>query len=1222
MRIAIDMQGAQTESRFRGIGRYTMAFAKAVALNRGRHEIILALNAAFPDTIEPIRAAFEGLLSQDNIRLWHFEGPVREIQSGNDARRSVAERLRESFLASLKPDVVHVSSMFEGYLDDAVTSVGEFDSITPVSVMLYDLIPLLNAGKYLTPNPDYERFYRRKLVGLKKSATLLSISEYAKSEGSQHLSNKIVSISAGVDELFQSYEISEGALDRVLRSHSIKRPYVLYAGGADERKNLGRLVQAYASQSAELRRSYQLVLAGKFPESEVSRLHEIAREHGMRRNELVTTGYVSESDLLSLYKACHLFVLPSFHEGFGLPALEAMACGAPVIAARSSSLPEVVGLEEALFDPFCVDAIARKLSQALLDETFRGRLCRHGPIQAREFTWDRTAKAAIDAWEALAKDRAPAKRNPLANNHLYSALAPFLSAADDCSLIATTAAIYRNYVNGLERQLLVDVSELCQRDAATGVQRVVRSYLKCLMESPPLGFRVEPVYATQSEGYRYARRYASRFLGTGGSGVGDDLIAWQRGDVFFGLDMQHHVQLKHSNFYRQLMGAGVVVKFLVHDLLPIQLEGFFADSGAKALHERWLTMISTTDGAVAVSEATANAFEGWLKDRGIYRAPSFTISWVHSGADFNSLIDSVGVNASASRVLERLRLRPTFLCVSTVEPRKRQAQILGAVELLWGRGVDVNLVFVGRQGWHVDDLAGRLRSHPELDRRLFWLQEIGDEYLGQVYRACTCLISASVNEGFGLPLVEAAQYGIPIFARDIPVFREVANGYADYFHGEEPEDLAQALTAWLAKYRDGTHTRSEGMPWSTWQQSTENLVKTILGKSCPRRQLLVDISELVKRDSKTGIQRVVRNILRHWLLDPPSGWRVEPVYAEVGQGYRYARQFRASFLGVAEASVEDEPIDYQPGDSFVALDLQPQIQVAQRHAFSDMRREGVLVQFVVYDLLAVQMPQYFPPGTEEGFRRWLEVVAESDGALCISRAVAKDLEVWMAKRDQLRIRPFSIAHFPLGADISSVPVSRPMTAAENQTLADIRSRPTFLMVGAIEHRKGHVEVLEAFDWLWREGKDLNLVIAGKPGWMTEPLQARLRAHSALGKRLFWIVDADDAYLENIYAASTCLIAASHGEGFGLPLIEAARNKLPVVARDLSVFREVAGDNAFYFQSVRANGLVNCLLQWCRLYESGIHPRSDHIFLQSWRESAIRLLKLVITTRVTDATKNS
>src|SRR5690606_3310052 len=106
------------------------------------------------------------------------------------------------------------------------------------------------------------------------------------------------------------------------------------------------------------------------------------------------------------------------------------------------------------------------------------------------------------------------------------------------------------------------------------------SYLKWLLQCPPAGFRVEPVYATLDQGYRYARRFTLRFLGQSDAQASDEPVRWQRGDLFFGLDMQHHVQLAHASFYRQLMHEGVTVKFLVHDLLPIQLAGLFKDSEA------------------------------------------------------------------------------------------------------------------------------------------------------------------------------------------------------------------------------------------------------------------------------------------------------------------------------------------------------------------------------------------------------------------------------------------------------------------------------------------------------------------------------------------------------------------------------------------------------------------------------------------------------------------
>ncbi|MGB9713308.1 MAG: glycosyltransferase, partial [Dissulfurimicrobium hydrothermale] len=249
MRIVLDMQGAQTESRFRGIGRYTMSLAKAIARNRGEHEIILALSGLFPETIEPIRAEFDGLLPQENIRVWQAPGPVQECQPGNEWRRKVAEHIREAFLASLRPDIIHVFSLFEGYVDDAVTSIGLFDNTTPVSVTLYDLIPLLHAGHYLDPNPLYKAHYMRKLEHLKKASLLLAISESSRKEAIEHLGfpeDAVINVSTAVDECFRPLALSKEEEERIRRKFGILKPFVLYTGGIDHRKNIEGLIRAYA----------------------------------------------------------------------------------------------------------------------------------------------------------------------------------------------------------------------------------------------------------------------------------------------------------------------------------------------------------------------------------------------------------------------------------------------------------------------------------------------------------------------------------------------------------------------------------------------------------------------------------------------------------------------------------------------------------------------------------------------------------------------------------------------------------------------------------------------------------------------------------------------------------------------------------------------------------------------------------------------------------------
>ncbi|MEI6414554.1 MAG: glycosyltransferase, partial [Pseudomonadota bacterium] len=374
----------------------------------------------------------------------------------------------------------------------------------------------------------------------------------------------------------------------------------------------------------------------------------------------------------------------------------------------------------------------------------------------------------------------------------------------------------------------------------------------------------------------------------------------------------------------------------------------------------------------------------------------------------------------------------------------------------------------------------------------------------------------------------------------------------------------------------------------------------------PARQLFLDVSGLVKEDSKTGVQRVTRSVLRELLHHPPAGHRVLPVYAtpEI-PGYCHARQFTLRFLDCPSDWVEDHPIEAQPGDLFLGLDLQHQVVIAQEDYLRHLYRIGIRVYFVVYDLLPVQMPHRFPPGTEPGHAAWLRTIAQFDGALAISRAVMDSLREWLAIHGPARHRPFRLGWFHQGSDIDHSAPTTGLPGDAAAVLSQWAGCPGFLMVGTLEPRKGHAQTLAAFESLWREGVQAHLVIVGRAGWM-EALVESIRSHPERNRRLFWLEDTSDEYLEKIYAASTCLIAASEGEGFGLPLIEAARHKIPLIVRDIPVFREVAGEHAFYFRGMAPEDLARAVKDWLEQYATGRHPSSEGLACLTWKDSVEQL----------------
>jgi glycosyltransferase involved in cell wall biosynthesis len=377
------------------------------------------------------------------------------------------------------------------------------------------------------------------------------------------------------------------------------------------------------------------------------------------------------------------------------------------------------------------------------------------------------------------------------------------------------------------------------------------------------------------------------------------------------------------------------------------------------------------------------------------------------------------------------------------------------------------------------------------------------------------------------------------------------------------------------------------------------------------RQLLLDISDLVRSDYGTGIQRVVRSIMGRLLTDDACSFRVEPVYYSDGR-YVYARRFTEKFLDCGAFAFEDDPVAIGPDDIFLGLDLSMDIIPEATETLRAFRARGGCVCFVVYDILPLLRPDWWPPPFVEMFSGWFTSIATlSDKLICISRATAEDVRKWLEKNPTDRTVPLEINYFHLGADFAVSGATTGMPADSADVMAAVALRPTFLSVGTIEPRKGHAQLLAGFDLLWARGVEANLVIVGNGGWMVDHVLERLRRHPQLGAQLFWLAGISDEYLDKLYAVSSALIVASEGEGFGLPLIEAARFNVPIVARDLAVFREIVEGGAHYFSGMAPEDLASAISEWMQLKAACKAPTVSRISWLTWRESAEELLAAVV-----------
>lgn len=362
MRVGLIHYGLDRQTT--GIGRYTLELANALA-DQG-----VSIHRLWAGTCPPEMAG-------ESLRGSYRLPGLLTLGQGQIAR--LAQRLQL--------DIIHDPTGATPLLLTRAARV----------VTIHDAIP------YVYPQTSTRLdwlIYRFWLpLALRHVNAVITDSEQSRRDIMSHLStpsNDTVVVSAAADRRFRPIE--PAATAAVLQEYGIDSPYILYVGALESRKNLPRLLEAFG-QLREWSTNWKLVIVGarkwKFSPifDTVQRLALASHVH--------FTGYVADEHLPALYSGADLFTFPSLYEGFGLPVLEAMACGTPVVTSNSSSLPEVAGDAALLVDPTDVAAIAQAMRRILEDEALAADLRQRGLARAAEFSWERTARETIAVYERV-----------------------------------------------------------------------------------------------------------------------------------------------------------------------------------------------------------------------------------------------------------------------------------------------------------------------------------------------------------------------------------------------------------------------------------------------------------------------------------------------------------------------------------------------------------------------------------------------------------------------------------------------------------------------------------------------------------------------------------------------------------------------------------------------------------------------------------------------------
>lgn len=367
MRIGID--GRYIQDHFPGIGRYTYNLVQALTKAAPEDSFVLLHNPKLVNTRYDL-----GTLQSPNLEIVAIEVPTF----------SLAEQWRlPSIVRGLRLDLFHSPYYLKPYLLPC-----------PSVVTIYDLIPRLYP-EYVSSGARviFEMAIRLAIV---TSRLVISVSQSAKEDLVRLLGvppSKVWVTPLGVDRRF--CPVNEKAISNLRQKHDLPEGYILYLGTNKPHKNLARLVEAFA----EVKTEQKLVLAGK-EDPRYSEAHEVTKQLGLQ-DRVVFLGQVSEDDLPALYSGAALFVFPSLCEGFGLPLLEAMACGVPVISSSTSSLPEIAGQAAVMVAPLDLSQLARALERVLGDSNLRASMREEGLKQAAQFSWERTAVETLAVYRQV-----------------------------------------------------------------------------------------------------------------------------------------------------------------------------------------------------------------------------------------------------------------------------------------------------------------------------------------------------------------------------------------------------------------------------------------------------------------------------------------------------------------------------------------------------------------------------------------------------------------------------------------------------------------------------------------------------------------------------------------------------------------------------------------------------------------------------------------------------
>lgn len=267
------------------------------------------------------------------------------------------------------------------------------------------------------------------------------------------------------------------------------------------------------------------------------------------------------------------------------------------------------------------------------------------------------------------------------------------------------------------------------------------------------------------------------------------------------------------------------IVYVLYDLIPVIHPEYCNPLHTKTF-KAFITeclLNANTLGIIGISQAVMRDFQRYAGEH-YPKCIMPKLDFFHLGVDKHRFVNG-DVRQSVKELFDNKR--PTFLMVSTIEPRKNHTYLLDCFEQLWQQGVEVNLLFIGKVGWEVAPLMKRINNHSQRNQQFFVMHDANDAELAYAYEHSTALVFPSHAEGFGLPIIEALEHGLPVIASDIPVHKEVGGYLAMYINTSTTESLVNLVKSIVAEGIPLAH-QPHDYKWLNWEASAQQLIGRVL----------------------------------------------------------------------------------------------------------------------------------------------------------------------------------------------------------------------------------------------------------------------------------------------------------------------------------------------------------------------------------------------------------